>query len=201
MYCWTQCPIIIISCYREEHRMQSWSSLKYQPSTLSMFTYSMEQSSPWEANQFSASQEIPHILWNPKVHYHIYKCPPPVPILSSTLPIQRQNGMDTFRMSRDKPAAFHSSQEVDLNSACRWSTKGRYRCHAKHCIVINEINRFTEISIATLRFMQIIKVIKTQRSCPTFFNITVILSILQVGFNQKRNVIHKWWHQNHYPSN
>jgi hypothetical protein len=29
-----------------------------------------------EANQFSASQEIPHILWNLKVHYHIYKCLP-----------------------------------------------------------------------------------------------------------------------------
>jgi len=25
--------------------------------------------SPWEANRFSASQEIPSVLWNPKVHY------------------------------------------------------------------------------------------------------------------------------------
>ena len=47
----------------------------------------MEQSSSWGTNWFSASQEIPHILWNPKVHYHIHKCPPPVPILSQLDPV------------------------------------------------------------------------------------------------------------------
>jgi hypothetical protein len=31
-------------------------------------TYFMEQTSSWEANRFSASQEIPRIVWNPKVH-------------------------------------------------------------------------------------------------------------------------------------
>ena len=53
-----------------------------------LLTYCMEQSPSWEANRFAASQEIPRILRNPKVHYRIHKCPPTVPILSQLDPVR-----------------------------------------------------------------------------------------------------------------
>jgi len=41
----------------------------------------MVQSPSWAANRFAASQEIPLISRNPKVHYRTHKRPPPVSIL------------------------------------------------------------------------------------------------------------------------
>jgi CRISPR/Cas system-associated protein endoribonuclease Cas2 len=55
-----------------------------------LLIYSMQHSPSWEANWFAASQEIPWILWNPKVYYHIHKFPAiclyPEPAQSSPYP-------------------------------------------------------------------------------------------------------------------
>jgi hypothetical protein len=53
-----------------------------------LLTYSVEQSPSWEPNRFSASQEIPPILWNRNVHYLIHKCPQPIHILSQIDPFR-----------------------------------------------------------------------------------------------------------------
>ena len=47
----------------------------------------MVQSPSWEANWFAASQEIPRISRNPKVHYRTHKRPPPVSILGQPNPV------------------------------------------------------------------------------------------------------------------
>ena len=70
-----------------------------------ILTYSMVQIPSWEANWFAASQEIPRISWNPKVHNRTHKRPPPVPILGQPNPVH----ISTSHLLEIQPNIIHPS--------------------------------------------------------------------------------------------
>ena len=78
----------LISAIKRRSSRKSVNYTRYIPQCWHyLLTYSMVQIPSWEANWFGASQEIPRILWNPKVHYRTHKRPPPVPILGQPNPV------------------------------------------------------------------------------------------------------------------
>ena len=87
--------------YRRLGGPQGWSGLL----NCYLLTYSMVQSPSWEASWFAASQEIPCISWNPKVHYRTHKRPPPLSILGQPNPVH----IPTSHLLEIHPNIIHPS--------------------------------------------------------------------------------------------
>ena len=85
---------------------------------LATLTYCMVQSPSWEANWFAASQEIPRISRNPKVHYRTHKRPPPVSIPSQPIPVH----IPTSHLLEIQPNIIHPSTPTSP----QWSPSLRF---------------------------------------------------------------------------
>ena len=83
-----------------------------------LLTYSMVQSPSWEANWFAASQVIPRISRNPKVHYRTHKRPPPVSILGQPNPVH----IPTSHLMEIRPNIIHPS----MPKSSQWSPSLRF---------------------------------------------------------------------------
>ena len=73
---------------------------------------------PWEANWFAASQEIPRISRNPKVHYRTHKSPSSVPILGQPNPVH----IPTSHLLEIYPNIIHPSKP----RSPQWSPSFRF---------------------------------------------------------------------------
>ena len=81
----------------------------------------MVQSLSWAANWFAASQEIPRISRNPKVHYRTHKRPPPVSILGQPNPVH----IPTSHLLEIHPNIIHPSTlctytRVEIQTPIHW---------------------------------------------------------------------------------
>jgi hypothetical protein len=82
----------------------------------------MEQSPSWEVNSCWATQEIPCILWKPKVHYRVHKNETLVPIFSQINPVDIKILID-FNISLPCP-----SRSSKWSFSFRFSTKTLWHC-------------------------------------------------------------------------
>jgi len=147
--------------------------------------YSMEQNNYSEANRLSASHEIPRNLWNPKVHYRVYKLLPPVPILSEINPVHTP-----LLVSRRSFLTVSSHLRLGLPSglfSSGFSTKTLYAPLLSSYVLHTTFISF-EIRIIMTNFTSLEFLLKSNR-CPFPSPFTADLKTKPVKSRQTAHVI------------
>jgi hypothetical protein len=98
----------------------------------------MEEIPSWEANFYSASEEIPRLLWNLKVHYRVHISPPLVPILSQINPVR--NFLPYFQKIHPNIIFPSTPRSPELSLPFRFSNQNILRIsHVSHSCYFIEI--------------------------------------------------------------
>jgi hypothetical protein len=109
---------------------------------------SMQQSRRWKADSYSASQDIPRLLRNTKIHYRVHKSLPLIPILS------QMNSVHKFTQYCPKIHSNIILPSVPMSSA--WSLPFRFSDQCFYAFIISPMPATCPVHLILLYLITII---------------------------------------------